>query len=141
MKSYDSRCENEYCNYIMSDGRYCSNLAKVYNEETKLCVCLIHSNKCRRDYKKYKSICNVIWDKKCLHNTRDKDIKQYIDFAERCRDGRIEFTGQCSDSGLDAGHYFAVKKMNNIIDKCQKELDVREKIKKNIQKMFLNNKK
>ena len=79
--------------------------------------------KLKNNYKKYKHICNRIWNKRCTFHDNKEELKDSIKFAQKCKDQRLEFQDKCCDKEWDIGHQGAVLKMDNIIHYCQSTLD------------------
>jgi hypothetical protein len=113
------------CELYTQKGYPCPRKAAVYNNKIKKVVCNSHNNMCKNKYTEYKKICKEIWNQKCLSDTSDTDIKNYIKFADMCMIQRMDFTNNCCNNTTDRRHEGAILKMNNIIGKCNKELNNR----------------
>ncbi len=126
-------CETSRCEMHTKDGNKCQYVAKTYDEITKKQVCIIHSRVCRNLYKEYKTVCNKVWKKKCNKKTSITELNNYVKWAKECQRRRIEFVPKCVVESMDQSHYYAIKKMSDIIDKCEDER------KKQIERMFGEN--
>ncbi len=106
------------CRIKTKNGEPCPFNASVKNQYTGKSVCRTHDNVCKNTYLKYKSVCEQVWDKKCLETLSVADLKKYIDFATDCKNRRIDFFKECCKGNMDEGHAGAILKMNKIISDC-----------------------
>lgn len=125
--SKESYCFDDelYCQLYTRHGKECPFKAKTTDPHTGKKVCFTHSNMCEKRYKTYKQICGSIWNEKCLSNTSNEKLKEYIDFAQECKEQRIEFGHKCVKT-MDQGHKGAITKMGNIVKYCKDELKRRK---------------
>ncbi len=114
------------CEIYTAKGKPCPYNASKTLKIVDKAVCNIHEKLCKVKYSEYKDVCNKVWDKSCYSKLDDKEIQQIKRFAEICHKHRIEFSKNCCNGKIDKGHHGAIQKMENLIEKCEREEDRRE---------------
>lgn len=112
------------CEIYTRAGKPCPNRGKFVNSETRKVVCGTHVPVCKSLIQKYKSICDLVWTRKCSSNMTDEELLWIMDVAEKCRTHRVLFQKDCCN-GTDRGHLGAIKKMEKIVKNCSAEISKR----------------
>lgn len=100
------------CKSITIDGR-------CLEPSFKNVYCKSHTKQCKVFLKDYKNICNKVWSEKCTDDNSIADLDNIIDSASMCMYSRMKYADTCCKGTYDAGHLGAIKKMNNLVNKCK----------------------
>lgn len=108
------------CLAMTSTGRQC-----CFSASGEKKTCKIHSTQCENLYNFYKQVCALTWNAKCLANSSDETLKYTAFYASKCLELRENFALACCENMSDKGHCGAMKKMDNLVTKCNGELERR----------------
>lgn len=116
---------DDYCNALTKEGVPCKNKAQLVHDETGIAVCNVHTPMCENFFTKYKKVCRVVWNDKCIKDMTTSKLKSILKSAEECRDLRIYFQNDCCKGKIERGHLGAIERMERIAKKCDNEISKR----------------
>ena len=81
--------------------------------------CNRHNLECQKLREEYVKVCADYWNYDC-HHTNSLFINEMITyFSERCKKLRLDYAIKCCGGKADAGHYGAILKMIEKLEKCK----------------------
>jgi len=111
------------CDATTTKGQKCKNKTVPYHA-----YCNTHLTLCRDLLTHYKSVCDMVWSKKCLAQMTTQELTEISEYARECARLRSGFQVECCDQKVDKSHLGAIVKMMNIRKKCNLELERRARL-------------
>ena len=105
------------CRSLTQLGKRC-----CWNVPDKNVLCKSHQKQCKRIIRSYKSVCNKVWNVKCVSGMTNLQLQKIHKDAKECLEKRYFFSNECCRGETDRSHCGAMVKMNRVVTDCEKEL-------------------